>query len=522
MNVRKTKFIVLAVLVLALSALSFFEKMDQLAYEKVSETALETAGILAALTVIDASVSILQSFEVGAGIASIKLGQALDPLNTMVENLSAVVAWATGSLFLQQVLLQIVANDFFRFVFLTLGLITFLTLSVAFSHKCQSFINGYGISEESMNLICTRVVKLFFTVAVVRFIVPTFVLCSFLFSEALVQSDLNKHKSYTTEFSNESQIDTVASIPSPSELAEKEQGLKTELSTLQSQLLNHQLDLDVTEENLNVLDKKELSRKSVPSNDDSKAYSSDVDELIVQRQDVQRKIKIAKQRIAELERDLECIARQKEGKNCESLMERLDPRESISRAKDVGTRILGIANKDRQVSADSSIPTQSELAEREQILNAELIGSQSELSNYQLELDAVDNKFSDLNKKLKAHRQEVQQKIEIAEERTADLEDDLECIERQTEGENCTSMWDRVSQSKGFLAQKLASVKASAKDVIDSLITLLIIVLVKNILFPLVFAYLAMKFSLPILKKVMDVKVEFQKTAKGIVAETQR
>ena len=661
MIVRQTKFIVFAVLILALSALSFFETIDQLAHEKVSETTLETTGIFAVLKVIDLGVSVLQTTEIGVGI-NIEVGQALDPLNKMVEHLSVVVAWAIGSLFLQQVVLQIVTNDFFKYVFLTFGFITFLTLFLHSSQYCQAFIcKVFGISKNSIDLVCTWVVKLFFTTAVVRFIVPIFALCSFLFSEALVQSDLNKHKAHITEFSNQNQFDTVTSIPSPSELAEQEQSIKSELSTLQSQLPSHQLDLDVVEENLNALSGESFLRRLIPGDDVSKSYDPEVDDFIVQRQDVRQKIENTNERIAELERDLKCISRQKEGKSCESLMVSLDPKEAVSRTMEVGTRIIEMASDDRQVSTDTSIPPQSVLMEQEQNLNAELnslqselsnyrheldavkwnlielsgeeglskfipgsnskssnpevgkfetqrqeiqqkidiakeqiadlerdlkcigrqkegktcdslldrlelkeavsrtkeVGSQilemvndeiqkgtdlpippqsvlvereqvkqselntlqSELSNYQLEWDAVDSKFSDLNKKLKAQRQEIQRKIGIAKERISDLEDDLKCIERQKEGENCISIWEKTKEVASQIKQVA---KAAAGGVIDSMIRVLTAVFVKNILFPLIFAYLAMKFSIPIIRKVMDLKADFQKTAKDVSTELQR
>ena len=662
MIVRQTKFLVFAVLILGLSALSFFESIDQLAHEKVSETTLETTGIFAVLKAIDLGVSLLQTTEVGVVGINIEVGQALDPLNKMVEHLSVVVAWAIGSLFLQQVILQIVTNDFFKYVFLTFGFITFLTLSAHSSQNCQIFIcKVFGISKNSMDLVCSWVVKLFFTTAVVRFIVPIFALCSFLFSEALVQSDLNKHKAHITEFSNQNQFDTVTSIPSPSELAEQEQSIKAELNTLQLQLPSRQHDLDVVEENLNVLNGESFLRKLIPGDDVSNSYDPEVDDFIVQRQDVRQKIENANERITELERDLKCISRQKEGKSCESLMVSLDPKEAVSRTMEVGTRIIEMASDDRQVSTDTSIPPQSVLMEQEQNLNAELnslqselsnyrleldavksnlrelsgeeglskfipgskskssnpevgkfetqrqeiqqkidiakeriadlerdlecvgrqkegkncdslldrlelneavsrtkeVGSQilemvndeiqkgtdasippqsvlvereqvkqselnslqSELSNYQLEWDVVENKFSELNKRLKAQRQDIQREIGITIERISDLEDDLECIERQKEGDSCISIWEKTKEVASQINQ---AAKAATGGVIDSMIRVLTAVFVKNILFPLIFAYLAMKFSIPMIRKVMDLKVDFQKTAKDVSTELQR
>ena len=151
---------------------------------------------------------------------------------------------------------------------------------------------------------------------------------------------------------------------------------------------------------------------------------------------------------------------------------------------------------------------------------------QSELSNYQLEWDVVENKFSELNNKLKPQRQDIQRKIGIAKERISNLKDDLECIEQQKEGENCMSIWEKtkevVSQITQAAKAATGDVIAAAGDVIDSMIRVLIAVFVKNILFPLIFAYLAMKFSIPIIRKVMGLKADFQKTAKEVSTELQR
>ena len=93
-----------------LSALSFFETVDEFTRSKVWDTTVETTGIFAGLRLIDATVSLLQSVSIGV----VDIGSALEPLDDMVERLSDVVAWAVGSLFLQLAILEFVANDFIR------------------------------------------------------------------------------------------------------------------------------------------------------------------------------------------------------------------------------------------------------------------------------------------------------------------------------------------------------------------------------------------------------------------------
>ena len=66
--------------------------------------------------IINAGVSVLQSAEVGPVVASINPDEILDPLNDAVERLSGILVWAIGSLFLQQIVLEVAAGPVFKWL----------------------------------------------------------------------------------------------------------------------------------------------------------------------------------------------------------------------------------------------------------------------------------------------------------------------------------------------------------------------------------------------------------------------
>ena len=483
---QRSKFFVFTVSILTLSALSFFEIMDEFARVKVWETTVETTGIFAVLRVIDAAVSLLQSVSIGI----VDIGSALEPLDHMVERLSNVVAWAVGSLFLQLAILEFVANDFIKYAFLTFGLIALLALSLQTSKRCQTFVcEVFGSSKESMDGLCIWLIKLFFTIAVIRFIVPIFAACSFLFSEALLQPEINKDIAVLTAFSDENQFGSNTSIPSQSRLAEQEQDLKSELNWLRSELTKQHTDLEVIE---------------------SKSSNPEIDELKTQRQEIQRNIDTTKERITDLERNLKCIDLQIEGKSCDSILDLLNVKEAITQLTEFGD--------ESQFGTDMPIPPQSVLEEQAQDVRTELNALQSELSRYELDLDRIKRKFNDLNEKLKSESEEVQRNIESKKEQIADVEANLECIGRQKEGKSCDSVLDRIKNSKEVVDRILEG----AKEVIQSMTRMLILVLAKNILIPLLFAYIAIKFGSPIIKRIMNMKVDFHETAKDIGESLRR
>ena len=202
MNIRKqmnalTKFsshgfrnptLVFAVVVLALTVLSTHGTLDQFADEQVTETTGESFGIYAISRGLNATVSMFQSAEVSVPlVGGVRVGEVLDPLNDAAERLSSVMVLAVGSLLLQGVVLAFVSSTVFKWVFALIGVVTISTLIVVWRRRSAD-----AASIGLLDRFCGAAVRFFVLAAIVRFIVPVFVIASYLAGQALLQPQIDR------------------------------------------------------------------------------------------------------------------------------------------------------------------------------------------------------------------------------------------------------------------------------------------------------------------------------------------
>ena len=76
---------------------------------------------------LNSIVSTIQSTEVGLMVADVTLGEAIDPINHLVERYSSLMELSLGSLLIQKLLLEIVYTKLVKFI------ITILGISLAYS-----------------------------------------------------------------------------------------------------------------------------------------------------------------------------------------------------------------------------------------------------------------------------------------------------------------------------------------------------------------------------------------------------
>ena len=330
MNTRPV-LVLFVTMILVLSALSFHCALDRFASEQVKDTTIETVGIYAVTRIINAGVSVLQSAEVGPVLASINPGEILDPLNDAVERLSGILVWAIGSLFLQQIVLEVAAGPVFKWLFAGVGLIALTALlplgSVRFSERaCQIS----GISSETLERSCKGAVKVFVVFAVLRFIVPVFIACSFLVSEMLVQSYLEKDAEGLTALSNE--VSTAQETPPPEreELVEQKDEKSKELADLRKTEADHQEQLDKVKAEIDAIKEEEGFMGRVPERLGGKASDPRIDVLGAKREDLEHELERLEQQIDTTNSELECVDRKMQGKKCGSMLERLNPTEKIA------------------------------------------------------------------------------------------------------------------------------------------------------------------------------------------------
>ena len=223
-RITRSKTTILAAFVLILIALSSFGSLDKLAKNWVEETTEESIKIFALSKSINAGISVLQSSQIKIPfVASIQVGEALDPINDAVERLSTAMVWATGSLFLQQIVLEVAASSVFKWGIFVVGLVAlFALLLVDRKRFCNRFCEVFNVSEAAIAHYRDMLVRIFVVASIFRFIVPAFVIIGFLFSQMfLLDTKIDKHKEELSSFNKQVSID-VSSPIQESEKADKE------------------------------------------------------------------------------------------------------------------------------------------------------------------------------------------------------------------------------------------------------------------------------------------------------------
>lgn len=179
--------LIFSVLVLVLTALSTHGTLDNFASERLTETTIESFAIYGVARGLNATISVVQSTEVDAVVVSTSVGEALDPVNDAIERFSNVMMWALGSVLLQGVVLAFVSSTPFKWVFALMAIITLSTLVVVWRRQSA----GAPVVD-SLNRFSTMAAQAFVLAAIVRFIVPLFVVVSYLAGQALLQSDIDR------------------------------------------------------------------------------------------------------------------------------------------------------------------------------------------------------------------------------------------------------------------------------------------------------------------------------------------
>jgi len=188
---HRSRAITFSLLALILVVLSFWGGLDKLALDKVDELIDRTLLLLAGVIAIDAVISVLQSIEISPIIAGIKIGQALQPLNDGIERLTNGLLLATGSLFLQDILLRIVSGSVGKWGFLVIAAMMVANLLLAQSDRVRiACVTSFGLSHVALAQLQGFFIKAFIVATVVRFIVPIFMGASLLVSQALVAPDI--------------------------------------------------------------------------------------------------------------------------------------------------------------------------------------------------------------------------------------------------------------------------------------------------------------------------------------------
>lgn len=195
---RRYQTLTFVVAILALTALSTHGTLDDFAGERLTETTIESFAMYGVARGLNATISVVQSTEVDAVVVSTNVGEVLDPVNDAIERFSTIMTWALGSLLLQSVVLAFVSSALFEWLFAFIALVTISTLIIVWSRR-----SGDAPYIDLLNRFCGMAFKLFVVAAVVRFIVPVFVMTSYLAGQALLQPEIDRRSGELSAISEE-------------------------------------------------------------------------------------------------------------------------------------------------------------------------------------------------------------------------------------------------------------------------------------------------------------------------------
>ena len=107
--------------------------------EYIEDSISQGILLFGAARLVNAGVSVLQSTQGSAGLASMQFGAVLDPVDDMVENFSSVMTWAIGALFTQKFALSLAELPMVGIIISIIGLASVI-LGMLRLDKASSYV----------------------------------------------------------------------------------------------------------------------------------------------------------------------------------------------------------------------------------------------------------------------------------------------------------------------------------------------------------------------------------------------
>lgn len=336
-RITRSKTTILAAFVLILIVLSSFGALDKLAKNWVEETTEESIKIFALSKSINAGISVLQSSQVRIPfLASIQVGEALDPINDAVERLSSVMVWATGSLFLQQIVLEVASSSIFKLVFFVVGLLALSALLLVDRKRIRNQLCGvFKVSEDTLAHYRGLLVRILIVTTFFRFIVPVFVIVSFLLSQVFLldtkidslQKNLSDQKQNLPLITEQVSRSAKKESFDPQRLEEEKPRLENELARLKKSLSSDQQKAEKLDEKINQLNEKvgwgQWVLEWVPESLGGVPPQKELASAKEKREKINQKMARTRERLHVINDQLECTNRRLAGENCDSLLSKL-------------------------------------------------------------------------------------------------------------------------------------------------------------------------------------------------------
>ncbi|MBD1401810.1 hypothetical protein [Pelovirga terrestris] len=134
-----------ALIILLIVAVSWSGYIDRQTENYVNQATVQALAAFATARVLNAGISVAKSVEVGA-VVSVQPLEILDPVHDLVEQYSAIMKLAIGSLVIQKVLLEIVATGFFKVVLTLLAVLLLATLLVGSANQSTLMFKLFALA----------------------------------------------------------------------------------------------------------------------------------------------------------------------------------------------------------------------------------------------------------------------------------------------------------------------------------------------------------------------------------------
>ncbi len=128
LNTRADPRIFISLILVVVLIANWIPQMDSRAQVYLTDTIASNAAVFGIVRSLNAAISVLQSAEVSVGIASIGPGEALDPVNDLVERFSGILLVTLTALGIAQVLLLFTTSLAMKGVFSVIVGVTFVGL----------------------------------------------------------------------------------------------------------------------------------------------------------------------------------------------------------------------------------------------------------------------------------------------------------------------------------------------------------------------------------------------------------
>ena len=309
---------------LVLIAVSFHGGLDKFTQQQVAETTNETIGIYVVSRAINALVSTLQTSQIKVPLlASVQVGQMLDPVNDAVERLSSTVVWAVGSLVVQRILLEVAVSLFFKWTLFSIGVATVAALLLMEWNRARMWCcRMSGVTDRGLERGRDWLVRSFVVVAIFRFIIPLFIGASFLVSQIFLESEITKNREQLSVL--RTQVENFASFSSPgSGSLEEKTGEEERMRGFEESKAKAVQEIGELDTRIGQITDEAGWRRVLPEILGGVSPGDELRAAREQRREVDQEIERIEDAIGESKEALECIDRRIAGGSCDSLLDRI-------------------------------------------------------------------------------------------------------------------------------------------------------------------------------------------------------